>query len=117
MENSKLSFIYWFTAMHLITSTKKSISAKELQRQLGHNRYEPIWTMLHKLRLVMGYRYMNYTLADELELDEGYFETVSIKRDKSEPLKRGRGSQRQTKVLVCAESKEVEDTDVTKKSL
>lgn len=115
MENSKLPFMYWFTAMHLITSTKKSISAKELQQQLGHKRYEPIWAMLHKLRLVMGYRDMNYTLDDEVELDEGYFETVSIKRDKSEPLKRGRGSQKQTKVLVCAESKEVEDTDVTKK--
>lgn len=115
MENSKLPFMYWFTAMHLITSTKKSISAKELQQQLGHKRYEPIWAMLHKLRLVMGYRDMNYTLGDEVELDEGYFETVSKKRDKSEPLKRGRGSQKQTKVLVSAESKEVEDTDATKK--
>ena len=114
MENSKLPFMYWFIAMHLITSTKKSISAKELQRQLGHKRYQPIWEMLHKLRLVMGLKDMRYSLGDEVELDEGYFETVSIDRDKNEPLKRGRGSQRQTIVLVSAESKEVEKKDNSK---
>jgi len=72
MENSKLPFQYWFIAMHLITSTKKSISAKEMQRQLGHKRYEPIWAMMHKLRLVMGIRGESYTLSNEVELDEGF---------------------------------------------
>jgi transcription initiation factor IIE alpha subunit len=42
MENSKLPFKYWLTAMAYLSSTKKSISALELQRQLGHKRYEPI---------------------------------------------------------------------------
>lgn len=35
MHGSKLPFMYWFIAMHLMTATKKSISAAELQRQLG----------------------------------------------------------------------------------
>jgi len=104
MESSKLPFQYWFTAMHLMTSTKKSISAKEVQRQLGHKRYEPIWAMMHKLRIAMGIRDEEYTLSEEIELDEGFFETVSITRDKTEPLKRGRGSQRQTAVLIGIES-------------
>ncbi len=44
MHGSKLPFHYWFIAMHLLTATKKSISAAELQRQLGHNRYQPcVW--------------------------------------------------------------------------
>jgi hypothetical protein len=42
MHKSKLPFRYWFIAMHLLTSTKKSFSAKELQRQLGHKRYHPV---------------------------------------------------------------------------
>jgi len=42
----------------------------------------------------MGPRDNNYKLKEEIELNEGFFETVSITRDKSEPLKRGRGSQR-----------------------
>jgi hypothetical protein len=37
MHGSKLTFQYWFIAMHLVTSTKKSFSAKEVQRQLEHN--------------------------------------------------------------------------------
>ena len=42
MQGTKLPFQYWFIAMHLITSTKKSFSANEIQRQLGHKRYEPM---------------------------------------------------------------------------
>ena len=115
MHNSKLPFQYWFIAMHLITSTKKSFSAKEIQRQIGHKRYEPIWAMVHKLRIVMGLRDDEYMLNDEVELDEGFFETVSITRDKTKPLKRGRGSEKQTTVLIGAESKPVEDVKVSKK--
>jgi len=42
MEASKLPFHYWLSTMAFLTATKKSISASELQRQLGHKRYEPI---------------------------------------------------------------------------
>lgn len=45
MPGSKLSLMYWFTAIHLLTATKKTFSAKEIQRQLGHKRYQPIWEM------------------------------------------------------------------------
>lgn len=113
MQSSKLPFQYWFIAMHLLTSTKKSFSALEVQRQIGHKRYEPIWAMLHKLRAVMGQRDDEYTLADEVELDEGFFETVSGKsstEEKDKKNKRGRGSEKQTKVLVMCESKSVTGT-------
>ena len=53
----------------------------------------------------MGLRDDEYQLSDEVELDDGFFETVSITRDKTAPLKRGRGSQRQSIVLVSIESK------------
>ena len=61
--------------MLLLTGTKKSFSAKEMQRQLGHNRYHPIWHMAHKLREAMGKRDDEYVLAGRIELDEGYFST------------------------------------------
>jgi hypothetical protein len=115
MENSKLSFQYWFITMHLLSCTKKSFSAKEIQRELGHNRYQPIWEMAHKIRSVMGLRDDLYTLGNEIELDDGFFETVDIRRDHNEPLKRGRGSQRQTTVLVMCESQEVGLTERDKK--
>lgn len=106
MQSSKLPFQYWFIAMHLLTATKKSFSAKEMQRQLGHKRYEPIWAMMHKIRSVMGLRDDGYVLGGAIELDEGFFETVDRDRDKDAPNKRGRGSQKQTTVLVMVESKD-----------
>lgn len=108
MHGSQLPYRYWFIAMHLLTSTKKSFSAKELQRQLGHKFYEPIWAMLHKLRLAMGKRDERYELTGTVELDEGFFTTEILDEKKDEPLKRGRGSQKKTKVLVMTESKFVE---------
>lgn len=104
MHKSKLPYRHWFIAMHLLTSTKKSFSAKEIQRQLGHKRYHPIWHMVHKLRQAMGARDGEYVLAGRIELDEGYFTTERSDIEKHKPLKRGRGSQRKTKVLVMAES-------------
>jgi hypothetical protein len=75
MHGSQLPFRYWFIAIHLLSSTKKSFSAAELQRQLGHKRYEPIWSMLHKLRSIMGKRDEQYSLSGVIELDEGFFST------------------------------------------
>jgi hypothetical protein len=114
MHGSQLSFRYWFIAIHLLTSTKKSFSALELQRQLGHTYYEPIWEMLHKLREVMGRRDGEYELSGVIELDEGFFTTIKKEEEKVNPLKRGRGSQKKSKVLVMVESVPVEDK-ITKK--
>lgn len=104
MHGSNLPLLYWFIAIHLLTSTKKSFSAAELQRQLGHKRYQPIWELLHKLRNVMGQRDAEYKLVGSIELDEGFFSTSVDKEEKDKPRKRGRGSQAKTKVLVMAES-------------
>jgi hypothetical protein len=108
MHGSQLPLRYWFIAIHLLTSTKKSFSALELQRQLGHKYYEPIWTMLHKLRLAMGKRDDLYSLSGQIELDEGFFSTEVKPEDKFKPRKRGRGSQKRSKVLVMTESNDVE---------
>ncbi|MFH1528877.1 MAG: IS1595 family transposase, partial [Bacteroidota bacterium] len=114
MHGSQLPFRYWFIAIHLLTATKKSFSALELQRQLGHKYYEPIWGMLHKIRLSMGKRDEKYKLADEIELDEGFLTTERPSENKNSKLKRGRGSQKKTKVLVMAESKEVKEKTTKK---
>lgn len=61
---------------------KKSFSASELQRQLGHSTYNPIWAMLHKLRLAMGKRDAEYTLKEVVELDEASFLPKHLKTRK-----------------------------------
>ena len=108
MENSKLPFLFWYVAMHLMTATKKHISALEVQRQVGHAYYEPIWAMMHKLRRAMANRDEKHQLTGEIELDEAFF-VVNDPRDPDEPTKRGAGSERQAKVVVMAESTPVAD--------
>lgn len=114
MENSNLPFQYWMICIELMTLSKKSFSALEMQRMLGHKRYEPIWFMMHKIRRIMSIRDEKYKLAGCLEFDEGFFERVDNKDviseknteevQNEEPNKRGRGSERQAKVLVMVES-------------
>jgi hypothetical protein len=111
MENSKLPFRYWFVAMHLMTSTKKAFSALEMQRQLGHKFYEPIWSMMHKIRLIMGKRDAKYKLEGEVEIDESYFE-ISYKKDEDgDEIKRGRGTQQKATVFVMASTKSLNQSE------
>jgi hypothetical protein len=113
MESSKLPFRKWYLAMAFMSFSKKGMSAKELQRQLGHSRYESIWSMMHKIRSSMGKRDALYTLKGAIEFDEGYFEKATSSKVK---LKRGRGSQKQINVAVMAESTPLEDIDTGIKS-
>ena len=106
MENSKLPFRYWYIAMHLLTSTKKSFSALEMQRQIGHRRYEPIWAMLHKIRMIMGKKEVQAELKGWIELDEGFF-AFRVSEETRKNSKTGKGSARMAKVLVMVESEEV----------
>jgi len=108
MENSRLPFRTWFLVMLFMTTTKKGISACELQRQIGHKRYMTIWSVMHRLRIVMGKRDDLYQLSDMIEFDEGYFEKQVPEHTKSN-LKRGRGSERQVNVAVMAESTPLEN--------
>lgn len=114
MENSHLPFLYWYKAMHFMSCRKEGISALALQEELGHKRYEPIWLMLHKLRSIMGKRDELYQIAGTFELDEGFFEHVIMdkqerERVEAEGVKRGRGSEEKSKVLVMVGSKPVEE--------
>jgi len=44
MQDSNLPFLVWYKTIFLLTATKKGFSSKEIQKQLGLKRYEPVWT-------------------------------------------------------------------------
>ena len=104
MQGSKLPVYDWFAAMFLMTVTRRAISSREIQRQLGRKRYQPVWEMVHKLREGLGKRGRRYQVCDAVAVDEGFFPTETPAQEKDCPLKRGHGSQRKTAVLVMAES-------------
>lgn len=98
-----------------MTATKKGFSSKEIQKQLGLKRYEPVWAMVHKLRRAMGNRDARYTLEGMIEMDEGYFTVESSEVEKSKG-KRGRGAAGKSNVAIMAESAQLEDIDTGKKT-
>lgn len=111
MENSKLKFRTWYQILLFISATKKGFSASEVQRQIGKKRYEPVWNAFHKIRQAMGQRDDRYLLNDMVEFDDAFFEVAT---KESPQTKRGRGSQRQSKVAVSAESTILEDLETGK---
>jgi len=72
-HKSKLPLTTWFQAIFEITIRKGGISALELQHRLGRTRYQPVWEMLHKLRVAMMVRDERYQLKGEVELDGAIF--------------------------------------------
>jgi ribosomal protein S27E len=110
MQSSKLSFLIWYKTMFLLTATKKGFSSKEIQRQLGLKRYEPVWAMVHKLRKAMGNRDDRYTLEGMIEMDEGYF-TIEASENAHKTQKAGRGSKTKSNVMIMAESTVLEDIE------
>jgi len=68
---------------------------------------------MHKIRAGMGKRDDKYVLIGGVELDEGYFEKIAPKKVK---LKRGRGSQSKSNVVVMAESTPIENIETGEKT-
>lgn len=104
-QDSNLPLKIWYEVQYLMTSTKKGFSALEIQRQVDHKRYEPIWYMCQKIRKAMGNRDNQYKLHNDIEIDDAFFVVVDNdkKKDESESLKRGRGTDRQQVVMVMTE--------------
>ncbi len=113
MQSSNLSFLIWYKTMFLLSATKKGFSSKEIQRQLGLKRYEPVWAMVHKLRKAMGNRDDRYTLEGMIEMDEGYF-TIEASEHDHKTQKAGRGSKTKSNVMIMAESTVLEDVETGK---
>ena len=108
MESSNLSLHTWFTALLLMSATKKGFSCLEFQRQMGLKSYETAFNLMHKIRTVMGKRDDLYLLKGMVEYDEAYVEKAT-KRMAQDRLKRGKGSQKQAIVAVALESTPLED--------
>lgn len=46
MQNSDLFFLIWYKMMFLMNVTKKGFYAKEMPKQLGSKRYEPVYSFI-----------------------------------------------------------------------
>jgi len=71
-EDSHVPLRKWVRAFHLMCSSKKGISALQLQRNLGLGSYRTAWHMAHRIRLAMQCEPMAGLLCGTIESDEVY---------------------------------------------
>lgn len=107
MERSKMDFRTWLWALFLMALTKKGFSGLEMQRLIGHKRYEPIWLLMHKIRISMANRDKKYSLDGYIEMDEGFFEGHRKKPQPEQSEVQPKELDRQVKVVVGVSTKRV----------
>ncbi len=74
MHDSHIPLRKWLLAFHLMTSSKKGISALQLQRNLGLGSYKSAWHLAHRIRYAMSEGSLCAPpLKGDVEVDETYF--------------------------------------------
>lgn len=108
MEHSNLGYKPWLWGIYLMSLTKKGFSTLEIQRLIGHSRYESIWLMVQKVRISMGNKDASYVLDGYVEMDEGFFEGHRKKADTTGIIdKPAKELDRQVKAIVAVSSKPI----------
>lgn len=93
MEDSHLPLATWVRAFHLMTSSKKGISALQLQRNLGLGSYKTAWYIAHRIREAMRCEPVAELLNGSVQCDETFVGGKPRKGD-GKVHKRGRGTKK-----------------------
>ncbi|MBU1325789.1 MAG: IS1595 family transposase [Alphaproteobacteria bacterium] len=107
-EDSKVPLHQWLLATHLMCSSKKGISALQLQRELALGSYRTAWFMAHRIREAMTDT-SDTPLGGEgkvVEADETYYGKPAItptKTTRGGPLLRGAKRRNSRPVVALVE--------------
>jgi transposase-like protein len=102
-EDSHLPLSTWVKAIHLMVSSKKGISALQLQRNLGLGSYKTAWFLAHRIRHSMKCEPAAAMLKGTVQVDESYVGPSrhgKVKAKDAEPKKRGRGTDKQPLMVL-----------------
>jgi transposase-like protein len=72
LEGSHIPISKWLLGFYLYATSKKSLSALQLQRQLGLGSYRTAWHMAHRIRHAMANGGPTAPLDGTVEVDETY---------------------------------------------
>jgi transposase-like protein len=86
-ENTNKDLREWFRVIHLMLTSKKGMSALQIQRYMGFGSYKTAWLMCHKVRTALGNVEFRKLLG-YVEVDETY---VGGKAKNKHKGKGGRG--------------------------
>lgn len=114
-EDSKVTLDKWLLAFHLLCSSKKGMSALQIQRMLRLGSYRTAWFMCHRIRWAMSEPAFTTKLGGTVEVDETYvggkarrsnrkqFKPLDPKQPDKRLTKTGRGSENKTPVVALVE--------------
>lgn len=109
-ERSHIPLHKWVYATHLMTASKKGISAAQLHRMLGFGSYRTAWFMAHRIREAMKGSSGKAPMGGGgkvVEADETYFHKVEnpsdIRSDGKPYSTKGMGPQNKRPVIVLVE--------------
>jgi transposase-like protein len=71
-EKSKIPLRKWLVAWYMLCSSKKGVSALQIQRQLGIGSYRSAWFMMHRIRYALRDPIFDDKLGGTVEGDETY---------------------------------------------
>lgn len=97
-EESKIPLSKWLMAIHLMTSSKKGVSSRQIEREIGVT-IKTAWFLTHRIREAMTQAPFAEMLQGTVEVDETY---VGGKPRFKGTSKRGRGTNKQP-VMVLVE--------------
>ncbi|MEE8169759.1 MAG: IS1595 family transposase, partial [Phycisphaerae bacterium] len=84
-ERSHIPLRKWVMATYMICTSKKGVSALQLQRMLGLKSYKSAWFMAHRVRFAMRCEPLQSKLRGVLEADETYVGGKNIPGSKQGP--------------------------------
>jgi len=89
-ENTNLDLLDWFKVIHLMLTSKKGISARQIQRYMGFGSYKTAWYVCHRIRAALQDKNFR-KLMGIVEVDETYF---GGKPRKGQPTLYGRATKK-----------------------
>jgi transposase-like protein len=70
-ENTKVDLRQWFRVIHLMLTSKKGISARQIHRYMGFGSYSTAWYMCHRVRAALADKDFD-KLGGIVEVDETF---------------------------------------------
>ena len=111
-EDSKIPLRKWLVAWYLLCSSKKGISAAQIQRMLDLGSYRTAWFMMHRIRYALREPIFSDMLGEgggTVEADETYVGGRPKRGGK--PSKKGRGTKKIPVVALVERGGRVQSAD------
>lgn len=89
-EDSKITLDKWLLAIHLLCSSKKGMSALQIQRMLRLKSYKSAWHMCHRIRWALAEPAFARLLGGTVEADETYIGGKAKNKKRGAAKKQGR---------------------------